>query len=186
MTQLVFFLEEPSAKEMLKGLLPNVLPHAIDTQYVVFEGKQDLEKRLPIKLKAWQRSDAKFIVMRDQDGGNCIMIKKNLAHKCLEAGKHEILIRIACHELESFYLGDLNAVAKAIGPAHISKQQKKKKFRDPDNLSNPSEELRKLAPEYQKISGSRAIGPHLDINNNHSKSFNALVTGIRKLLVDVA
>ncbi|WP_200344897.1 hypothetical protein [Halochromatium glycolicum] len=56
MTHLVFFLEEPSAKELLQGILPKVLPEPCTTQFVVFEGKQDLEKRLPIRLRAWLES----------------------------------------------------------------------------------------------------------------------------------
>jgi hypothetical protein len=182
MTQLVFFLEEPSAKEMLKGLLPKLLPVDVTAQYVVFEGKQDLEKRLPMRLKAWQQPNAKFIVMRDQDNGNCVTIKQNLLDKCATSGQSEALVRIACHELETFYLGDLNAVAAAIGPAKIDKLQTKAKYRDPDRLANPSEELKKLAPSYQKVSGSRAIGSLLNINTNKSNSFNALINGVKRLV----
>jgi len=186
MTQLVFFLEEPSAREMLKGLLPKLLPANVTPQYVVFEGKQDLEKRLTMRLKAWQHPNAKFIVMRDQDNGNCVTIKQNLVQQCTASGKPETLVRIACHELETFYLGDLNAVELAIGPSKIGNLQNKAKYRDPDRLANPSEELKKLAPDYQKVSGSRAIGPLLDINNNQSNSFNALVNGVRRLLGEAA
>ena len=50
--ELVFFLEEPSAKAMLQGIIPRLLP-GIETRYIGFEGKQDLEKRLPIRLRAW-------------------------------------------------------------------------------------------------------------------------------------
>lgn len=151
--QLVFFLEEPSAREMLKGVLPGLLPEDITIQYVVFEGKQDLEKRLPLRLKAWQHPDAAFIVMRDQDSGDCEKIKQNLVNKATQAGKPQTLVRIACHELESFYLGDLAAVAKAIGPSNIARLQANKKFRNPDKLANPSQELKKLARNYQKIAG---------------------------------
>lgn len=186
MTELVFFLEEPSAREMLKGILPKFLPDNVCVQYVVFEGKQDLEKRLPMRLKAWQAPNAKFIVMRDQDSGNCVTIKQNLLDKCAKSGQPDALVRIACHELETFYLGDLNAVAAAIGPGAIARSQSKAKYRDPDRLANPSEELKKLAPTYQKVSGSRAIGPLLDINNNKSNSFNALVSGVRRLLGEAA
>jgi len=35
---------------------------------------------------------------------------------------------------------------------------------------------------YQKVSGSRAIGPHLDLDANTSRSFNVLVAGIRRLI----
>ena len=41
MNTLVFLLEEPSAKEMLKGILPRLLPEHIQPQFIVFEGKQD-------------------------------------------------------------------------------------------------------------------------------------------------
>ena len=106
MTEMVFFLEERSAEEMLKGVLPRILPETIVPRFVVFEGKQDLEKRLPIKLKAWRNPHCLFVVMRDQDSGDCVAIKNSLAQKCADAGKPETLVRIACRELESFYLGD--------------------------------------------------------------------------------
>ena len=48
MMELVFFLEEPSAKEMLKGLLPRLIKNEIVYRFIVFEGKSDLEKILKI------------------------------------------------------------------------------------------------------------------------------------------
>ena len=68
--ELVFFLEEPSAKAMLQGVIPRLLPD-IEVRYIVFEGKQDLEKRLPIRLRAWQNPESRFLVLRDQDSGDC-------------------------------------------------------------------------------------------------------------------
>jgi len=97
MRHLVFFLEEPSAREMLRGVLPRILSDDINMQFVVFEGKQDLEKRLPIRLRAWQQP-------------------------------------------------------------------------------------KKIAPSYQKVSGSRAIGPYMNIDNNYSQSFNALISRVRNLI----
>jgi hypothetical protein len=182
MKTLVFFLEEPSAREMLKGLVPRLLPDNVHTQYVVFEGKQDLEKRLPIRLRAWQVPDSLFVVMRDQDSGDCIAIKSGLVQKCANAGKPDTLVRIACRELESFYLADLAAVAATIGPATLPELQNKQRYRTPDVIQNPATELKKIAPAYQKISGSRAIGKHLDLDNHRSHSFGLLVSGIRALL----
>lgn len=182
MTHLVIFLEEPSAKEMLKGLLPRLLPENINPIYVVFEGKQDLEKRFHLQLRAWLAPDAIFVVMRDQDSGDCVVIKQNLVQKCINAGKPDTLVRIACHELESWYLGDLKAIEQAVGPNGLSAKQGKRKFRTPDTMANPSEELKKLSPQYQKVSGSRAIGPLLDIDNNRSTSFNIFISGIRRLV----
>ncbi len=181
MSQIVFFLEEPSAQEMLKGVLPRILPPSMSCRYVVFDGKQDLEKRLPMRLRAWKDPAAKFIVMRDKDSGDCVTIKENLRQKCTRAGHADVLIRIACHELESFYLGDLRAVEKAFKIEKLAKQQNKAKFRDPDKLANPSQELKRLVPTYQKMSGSRAIAPFLEVTANCSTSFNALVSGLRRL-----
>jgi len=182
MRQIVFFLEEPSAKQMLKGVLPKILPETIVSRFVVFEGKQDLEKRLPMRLREWQHPDALFVVMRDQDSGDCTAIKRGLVKKCTDSGKPYTLVRIACRELESFYLGDLKAVSQAIGPASIEKHQNKAKFRNPDTLASPSQELKKLAPSYQKVAGSRVIGPMLDLDNNKSTSFHALINGVRRLI----
>ena len=49
MKTIVFFLEEPSAREMLEGMLPRILPDGVQTRYLVFKGKQDLEKNLVAK-----------------------------------------------------------------------------------------------------------------------------------------
>ena len=182
---MVFFLEEPSAKEMLKGVLPRLLPE-IEFICIVFEGKQDLEKQLVRRLRHWNKPNSVFLVMRDQDQGNCMDIKKRLQDLCREAGKPETLVRIACHELESFYLGDLNAVENGLGLFNIAKNQRKKKFRDPDNNTNyPSVVLEDLTGgTYQKVMGSRSIAPHLSIdeNVNTSHSFNELLSGIKKLV----
>lgn len=179
--KLVFFLEEPSAKEMLQGILP-VIAEGHEWQFVVFEGKQDLERQLGRKLRGWQYTEnIRFIVLRDQDSGDCYQIKANLQATCALAGKPETLIRIACHELETFYLGNLAAVSRAFG-RNLHAQQQGKKFRQPDNLNNAKQELKKLVPEYQEIAGSRAIAPLLLRQKNMSHSFNILLQGIQNLL----
>jgi len=185
MTTLVFFLEEPSSKAMLEGVLPRFLPDHIATRYMVFEGKQDLHKQLSRKLRLWQGNDALFVVIRDQDAGDCRLIKQQLLELCQEAGK-SALVRIACRELESFYLGDLAAVEQGLGLSGLARQQKARKFRDPDRLVNAAEELFKITGrQYQKVSGSRAIAPHLALDgSNSSPSFRALITGIQRLVAD--
>ncbi len=175
MKNLVFFLEGPSEKEMLKGILPNILNSKIEITpyYIVFQGKQDLEKNLRKKLIGWNKPDSAFLVLRDQD-----------AKICQESGKTKTLVRIACRELESFYLGDLKAVKKGLNLSNLSSHQNSKKFRNPDSLGNPSEELSKLTNnKYQKVSGSRDISPHLLLDGtNRSHSFGVLVEGIKKLM----
>ena len=183
MTTLVFFLEEPSAKEILHGILPQILPEHVVPRFIVFEGKQDLEKQLVRKLKLWQLPDSRFIVLRDQDAGDCRKIKKNLREKCREAGRMDTIVRIACHELESFYLGDLQAVEKGLPMSGLAKRQNQRKFRQPDNLPNPARELTMLTKKsYQKISGSRAIGKYLNPEDNRSNSFNVLIKAVRDII----
>ncbi|MFH0994155.1 MAG: hypothetical protein V1844_01450 [Pseudomonadota bacterium] len=112
-------------------------------------------------------------------------VKNTLALLCRQAGKPEALIRVVCKTLESFYLGDLFAVEKAFGINGLAKQQQKKKFRSPDNLGNPAEELSKITNQrYQKMSGSRTLAPLLTMEKNLSHSFNVLIRGIHRILED--
>lgn len=53
-------------------------------------------------------------MLRDKDSGDCVETKNRLAGICRDAGKPNALIRIACHELESWYLGDLSAVEQGL------------------------------------------------------------------------
>lgn len=183
MTELVFCLEEESAKAMLEGVLPRLLPNSdFVYRFIIFQGKQDLEKQLPRKLRAYRNSDARFVVLRDQDSHpSCIAVKEKILELCIQAGKPNSLIRIACKELESFYLADLSAVELGLGLVGLSKLQLTKKFRSPDYLGAPSKELSMLTKgRYQKVGGSRSIGPYLQLDNTRSDSFRNLLSGIRR------
>ena len=185
MKTLVCLLEEPSAKEMLKVVLPKILPDEIGLKFIVFEGKQDLEKQIKRKLRSWLAPDSYFLVMRDQDSGDCHTVKNGLIEKVEQAGKTgSSLIRIACRELESFYLGDLLAVEQGLELSGIAKQQHKAKYRYPDNVANAKDELVRITKnQYKEISGSRAIAPHLKLDRtNRSTSFNILLDGVLGLV----
>lgn len=182
MKRMVFFLEEPSAEEMLKAILPRILPDPVHPEFKIFEGKQDLEKGLGRILRAWRTPHCAFLILRDQDSGDCRTVKEKLVEICDHAKKRNVFVRVACRELESFYLGDLAAVEKGLGLSGIAKKQNNRKYRDPDRLGNPSQELERLTSGlYQKVAGSRAIAPYLHIDDNKSHSFKMLLGGIRKL-----
>jgi hypothetical protein len=189
MAFLVCFLEERSSAELLKAVLPRILPEDTGFQCIVFEGKQDLEKQLLRKMRGWRIPDSRFLIMRDQDQGDCRLVKKRLIDQ-IEAGSGEksrpFSIRIACHSLESFYLGDLAAVEKGLSLHGLAGQQDREKFRDPDRLANPTQELGRLTSDrYQKVAGSRSIARYLKLDgSNRSASFRALIQGIRKLCGD--
>ncbi len=183
MRTLVVFTEEMSAKVMLESLLPRLLPQDIHIQCVDFEGKQDLEKQLPIKLKGWRTPDTYFVILRDQDSGNCHDVKRNLKSICDAAHKPDVLVRIACRELESWYFGDLAAVEAGLEIDGLSALQTKAKYRSPDNIINPSTELKKVTKNrYQKVSGSRVIGKHLYLDNTLSRSFRNFINGVRGIV----
>ncbi len=184
MITLVFFLEELSAKALLEILLPRFIPEdKFVLRFVPFEGKQDLEKQLVRRIRGWRTPNTHFVVLRDQDSAECRDVKQRLLELCAEAGRPDTLVRVACRELESWYLGDLKAVGEAFGMNNISGKQDKRKYRTPDALGNPVQELERITNQrYQKVSGSRAIGPLLDIHNNRSPSFQVFVSGVKRLI----
>ena len=183
MRELVFLLEEESARAMLEGVLARMLPATLPVRYIVFEGKQDLERQLSRRVRGYRNPKARFVVLRDQDNHpDCTEIKARLTRLCREGGCNEALIRIACRELESFYLADLQAVERGLSIGGLAKQQQKQKYRNPDRLASPSRELRDMTKgRYQKVGGSRAIGPYLDLFNTRSTSFKNLINGIKRI-----
>ena len=186
MKELVFLLEEPSARAMLEGLLPRLGVALPATRFMVFEGKSDLERQVTRRIRGYLNPEARFIVVRDQDAApDCRSVKARLAEMCRAGGRPEALVRIFCRELESLYLADLSAVERALGIPGLADRQREARFRAPDAVVSPSRELATLTRgRYQKIGGSRAIGPLLDVDNARSPSFRALVSGIRRLCSD--
>lgn len=180
--KLVFLLEERSMKLFLEGLLPRILPSEIPPPILIpHEGKSDLEKSIPRKLRAWQDPDACFVIVRDQDHSDCHEVKAKLVQLCHKSGRKQSLVRIACRELESWFLGDLDAIDAAFS-THHAKKQNKSQYRVPDTIGSPARELEKLVPGYGKVSGARALGPLINIENNRSVSFACFVSGVRHLV----
>ncbi|MDE0079091.1 MAG: hypothetical protein OXO50_16340 [Caldilineaceae bacterium] len=53
MNRVVFLLEEASMRDLLVGLLPRLYPNMV-FEYLVHEGKSDLDRSIPRKLRAWR------------------------------------------------------------------------------------------------------------------------------------
>ncbi len=163
---LIFLLEEPSIKNVLDHLLPQVIPAELTYICIPHQGKQDLANSIPKKIKAFEYvPTTKFIIVHDQDSHDCKELKGELLRICQPAAQTNILIRSICRELESWFLGDLAAVEKAynLTPNTLSKQQNKQKYRDPDTLNSAKQELKKLikdySVEYYAGTHSKAIAP---------------------------
>lgn len=176
---LVFLLEERSMKEVLDILLPRILPEHVYFKTIAHSGKSDLQESIPRKLKAWRQPDVKFVIVQDQDSGDCVKVKELLQDLAEPSGR-EVLIRIVCRELEAWYFGDLNAVSLAYGQ-NVRGLASKSKYRCPDEIGNPKEELRKLFPRHQQLDGARRIAVHMNIEENTSVSFQYFVSGVKKL-----
>lgn len=181
MKTIVFLLEEISARELLRSLLPRILSGEFDTRYLVFEGKSDLEAQLVKRLRGWLTPETAFVVLRDQDAADCVTVKQRLVELVQQSGR-PALVRIACRDLESWVAGDLDAVAKAFRRPRVADHALKAKFRDPDRLVRPVDELRRLVPEYQKVDGARRVGAFLDPERNSSGSFRQFCMGLRRFV----
>lgn len=144
MSTLVMLLEERSMEELLKILLPRILPYGWDIRFIVFAGKQDLERNVTLKMRSWKLPDSAFLIVRDQDSAACTDVKERLMTLCDKAGPQRHLVRIACRELESFYFGDLEAVANAFNMPDINKMGNNRKYRYPGLIENPKGKLKKL------------------------------------------
>lgn len=177
-------LEERSARLMLDAVLDRLLPSDWQRQYIVFEGKKDLLNRIAGRVRGWGIPNTSVLVLCDQDAQDCKALKTVLSRCIADTGrKLPLKIRIACHELENFYLGDLAAVESGLRMAGLSRLASKNPYRKPDEMTNAPEQLRKITGNaYQKCAGSQAIAPFLDLTGvNKSTSFNALLDAIREL-----
>lgn len=180
--KLVFLLEEPSTKCLLDVLLPKILPEDVEFQTIPHRGKRDLQKSIPRKLRGWNEpGDVRFVIVHDQDAKDCIKLKQELLSLCEGTGK-KVLVRIACQEMESWYFGDVNALAIAYDKPKLSRISTQKKYRIPDDIPSPKEELYKLVPEHQQIEGAKRVAPYMNIESNTSTSFNQFVTGVRRFV----
>ena len=126
--RIVFLLEESSMEVFLKVFLKRLFPELIFT-CVVYSGAADLERSLPIVLKSWRVPGDRFVVVRDNDGGDCHSRKQKIVAMCEAAGRDDVLVRIVCQELEAWYLGDFEALAQAYDAPSVLRQKGKASFR---------------------------------------------------------
>ncbi len=187
--RLVFLLEEPSMKHLLAGLLPRLVPGWVEGEHflcVPHEGKSDLDRSVPRKLAAWQVPGDRFVVLRDNDAAACKEVKARLVKLCADSGRPDTLVRLACQELEAWYLGDLDALAAAYVEPKLCGPAMRKRFVDPDAWQKPSAEVQRVLPAFHKGQGARRMGVALrGAEKNRSRSFQVFVAGVRRLALEM-
>jgi len=180
---IVILSEERSMRDTLVPLFERLHPNLVEGihwQIIHFQGKADLEKNFPRKMKAWSYLSPHFIILRDNDGADCQTLKVKLAERAASTGR-AFHIRIVCQELESWFLGDLAAIEAAYPSSNASKFSGTAKYRDPDRLTNASSELAKITSVSGKTSRAHAIAKHLQPEINRSKSFQVFLKTFQSL-----
>lgn len=173
-------------KEFLDRFLPRLFPN-LDFLCVPHEGKSDLEKSIPRKLRAWLEPGVRFVIIRDNDGARCDRVKKKLLKLCSDATRKDTLVRLACQELEAWYFGEAEALAEAYEMPELRKLPRQARYREPDRITNPSDELEDLIPEFGKISGARRMGEIMStsVARNGSHSFKVFVDGVSRITAEM-
>lgn len=179
-------VEEASMQHFLEGVLPRILSNRWVLGKNCFirphKGKQHLKKSIPRKVRAYKNNypdSVRLLIIQDQDSNDCKRLKKEIQDIVQkEDPQIPLLVRIACLELENWYLGDFSAIAKVYSRVKPEQYHNKAKFRNPDKL-NGAQEMHQLSREFQKGGCARKIGEYIDLENNKSSSFKCFVSGIR-------
>lgn len=203
MVQLEMLVEEPSAEEALRHLLPKVLRGRARAKVVNLGSKYKLLKVLEDRLAAYRvridkGENLRVVVLVDRDDDDCTKLKRQLERMAKAAnlptktrpdadGRVVVLNRIVIEELESWFIGDPAALRTAF-PKLPAIAENSGIFRNPDN-GGSWEALHRFLKRhgiyksnYPKIDAARKIAPHLDIARNRSVSFRNFCVGVEALL----
>ena len=170
----------------MKDLLEVILTRmelGVEFDVFAFSGKTDLEAKAPQRVRSWGETpgvETRFVVMRDKDKEDCVVLKTRLMELCTGHG-HKVIVRIVVQEMESWLLGDLAAVADAYGKPALARLAGKQLYKDPDAIGNASEQLTKLTNDRGKRVRAGRIAPHMDPERNASVSFRVFCAGVRRL-----
>jgi hypothetical protein len=203
MMQVEILVEEQSAEEALRHLLPNVMRNRAQAKVINLGSKYKLLKVLPARLAAYRRRVAngeslRIVVLVDRDDDECEDLKAELERMAAAAGlptksspdangRFVVLNRIVIEELESWFIGDPEALRKAFTSLPAISQNTGI-FRNPDN-GGSWEALHRFLKRhgiykssFPKIDAARRIAPNLDVARNRSRSFQVFVSGLEALL----
>ncbi|MBC8204867.1 DUF4276 family protein [bacterium] len=197
-----FFVEEISTEYFLESILPKILITDFSYKIHPYQGKQDLLKRLPYRLRGlnkWIPVDHKIFVLIDRDNDDCHQLKENFEEAALntglktkskpdENGQYQIINRIAIEELEAWYFGDIQALNSAYPRIDIN-LDKKAPYRDPDAIRGGTweklvRELRKKGykEEITKTKLAQNVSVYMNPSRNSSHSFQVFRDGLISLV----
>lgn len=189
-----FLVEEASTEIALKEIVPKIIGNVHTFKIHNFQNKDRLLKRLPERMKAYANfipDDWRIVILVDEDRSDCQELKKKLydASSVVTQKKGNIVLhRIVVEELESWFIGDVAAIRAEYEKIPVSLSQQAK-FRDPDAIKGGTwEELDKILKKYgyetglQKMDFAQKVSPHMDVENNQSRSFQVFRDGLRRMI----
>lgn len=181
---IVFLTEEESMRATLERIIPRFWPDkvvGVDWIALSFQGKTDLEKNIIPKMRGWNFGVPHFVILRDQDGGDCVILKTKLSEIAAQGG-HRFTVRVVCNELESWLLGELDAVEAAYPASRAGRYRNTARFRNPDVLGSASDELSRLIDVTGKVGRAGAIASFFDPVRCTSRSFQVFWRTVKALL----
>ncbi len=189
-------------EEFLQTLLARMLVGESTFAIHSFQGKNDMLKKLPIRLRGysnWMPENYRIVVVLDRDDDDCRVLKNQLETIATKsglitrsrAGGHpwQVVNRIAIEELEAWYFGDWKAVYKAFPRVPLTIPNKAR-YRNPDSIQGGTwesfERVMKRCGYFKeglrKVTAAQAIAIHIDPARSRSTSFkyfyNAIVEAI--------
>ena len=178
MSQAIVLVEEDSAQVIVREISRR-LDVGDRITIIRHEGKNDLDRSIPIKLGSWRSAEpVRFLIVRDNDSGNCRSLKDRLKLLVPPKAVANTRIRIVVQELEAWYFGDPGALAAA-GYDHAAAACVRAKFRLPDAIPSPKSEIKRLIPYEGQIALARRMAPHLDLIQSKSPSFLHFVSALK-------
>ena len=198
-----FLVEEPSAESALRNLVPKIIGDLISFEIHPFQGKPDLLKKLPGRLRGyyhWLPEDWRIVVLIDEDRQDCRELKGNLEQIARDAGlvtcseasegrSFQVLNRIAIEELEAWFFGNVEAIHQAYPRIPLTLSSKAR-YIDPDAITGGTWEA--LEREFKKVGYFRnglakievaiSVSVYMDPNRNRSKSFQVFRRGLLKIM----
>ena len=182
--RLVFIVEGYSEQEFLMTLILRLnIPEEV-LVYRIFDGYPDLLRGIPAVMKAWRRNEnVRFVILCDQDHANCQERKLDIVNAVPNYWRSRTMIRIACHELEAWYLGVQSTLSNVL-PAFANVRGKKEFRGNPDKIVSPSRTLRRRV-SFKKTELARKMGERISIDDNHSRSMQVFIQGVRTLAADL-
>jgi hypothetical protein len=194
-----FLVEEDSAEAALQNLLPRILGNVVSFTVHPHQGKPDLLKKLPSRLRAykhWLPDDWHVVVLMDTDDDDCLELKAQLEQIAGDARlvtksavppgqQFQVLNRLAIEELEAWFFGDVEALTASY-PRVSPTLGQRARYRDPDAITGGTwEALERLLqrlnyfPEgLPKITAAREVSGHMDPVRNRSRSFQVFREGL--------